>query len=155
MNTQKRTALFPGSFDPFTKGHEAIVLKALKVFDEVVIGIGFNSSKSGYFDLNKRIEHIQTIFEGNSNIKVVTYSTLTVDLAKKHHINHIIRGLRDGKDFDYEKSIAMMNSDLDENVDTVFFLTDKEYSAINSTIVREIHKNNGDISKFVSKVHLL
>jgi pantetheine-phosphate adenylyltransferase len=150
-----RKALFPGSFDPFTKGHEEIVHKALTLFDEVVIGIGYNATKSYYFPIDKRIAHIQSLFKNTKGVSVLTYSKLTVDFAIDNNTNHIIRGLRDGKDFDYEKSIAFMNEDLNENIETVFLLTDKKYCAINATIVREIHKNAGNIDKFVSSSHLL
>ncbi|MBU2019843.1 MAG: pantetheine-phosphate adenylyltransferase [Bacteroidetes bacterium] len=150
-----RKALFPGSFDPFTKGHEAIVHKSLTLFDEVIIGIGFNASKTYYFPIEKRIEHIKSLFKNTPGVRVLTYSKLTVEFAKENNAFHIIRGLRDGKDFDYEKSIALMNKDLNEQIETVFLLTDNIYGAINSTIVREIHKNEGGIEKFVTNSHLL
>ncbi len=148
-------ALFPGSFDPFTKGHEAIVQKALTMFDQVVIGIGYNTSKNSYFDLEKRLQHVKSIYAQQPNVEVLKYSKLTIDFALENNIHHVIRGLRDGKDFDYEKSIALMNKELEPKVETVFLLTDNQYSAINSTIVREIHKHGGNISLFVSKVELL
>lgn len=150
----KKLGLFPGSFDPFTKGHEAVVKKALKVFDEVIIAIGVNSTKKPQFELQKRILHIQSLFQQGESIRVVTYQKLTVDLCKELGADHIVRGLRDSKDFEFEKSIAHMNETL-AKIDTVFFLTDIEFGAINSTIVREIYKNNGDISHFVTNDHLL
>lgn len=150
----KKIGLFPGSFDPFTKGHEAVVQKSLKVFDEIIIAIGVNSTKNYQFELSKRILHIQSLFQNGENVKVVTYNKLTVDFCKEIGADHIVRGLRDSKDFEFEKSIAHMNEVLAQ-IDTVFFLTDQEYSAINSTIVREIFKNNGTISHFVTNSHLL
>lgn len=149
----KRIGLFPGSFDPFTKGHEAVVRKALELFDEIIIAIGTNSSKTYQFELLKRMNHIQSLFEKDA-IRIVTYQKLTVDLCKDMGASHIVRGLRDSKDFDYERSIAQMNNQL-SGIETVFFLTDPEYAAINATIVREIYKNNGDISHFVTNNHLL
>ncbi len=149
----QKIGLFPGSFDPFTKGHEAVVRKALGLFEELIIAIGLNSSKSSHFELGKRQSHIESLFDGK-NIRIVTYQQLTVDLCKEMGATHIIRGLRDSKDFSYERSIAHMNETL-SGVHTVFFLTDQEYTAINSTIVREINKNNGDISAFVTNAHLL
>ncbi|MFN5148634.1 MAG: pantetheine-phosphate adenylyltransferase [Flavobacteriia bacterium] len=149
----KRIGLFPGSFDPFTKGHEAVARKALELFDEIIIAIGTNSSKTYQFELSKRMNHIQSLFEKDA-IRIVTYQKLTVDLCKDIGASHIVRGLRDSKDFEYERSIAQMNNQL-SGIETVFFLTDPEYAAINATIVREIYKNNGDISHFVTNNHLL
>lgn len=149
----KRIGLFPGSFDPFTKGHEAVVRKALGLFDEIIIAIGTNSSKTYQFELSKRMNQIQSLFEKDA-IRIVTYQKLTVDLCKEMGASHIVRGLRDSKDFEYERSIAQMNNQL-SGIETVFFLTDPEYAAINATIVREIYKNNGDITHFVTNAHLL
>ncbi len=151
----KRIALFPGSFDPFTKGHEAVIRKAVKLFDEIVIGIGINTSKQSYFALNDRIEHVKSLYKGQENIQVLTYQKLTVDFAKEIGADYIIRGLRDSKDFDYEKPIAHMNFEISSGVETVFFLTEQEYAAINSNIVREIHKNKSSIEKFVTNSDIL
>ncbi|MDB4090810.1 pantetheine-phosphate adenylyltransferase [Crocinitomicaceae bacterium] len=150
----KKIGLFPGSFDPFTKGHEAIINKSLTVFDEVIIGIGVNTSKEYLFSLKNRIKHIQSLFDGNSNVSIREFQSLTVDFCKELSATHIIRGLRDTKDFEYEKSIAHMNYSL-EGIDTLFFLTNQELTAISSSIVREIYKNNGSIEQFVSKSELL
>jgi pantetheine-phosphate adenylyltransferase len=150
----KKIGVFPGSFDPFTKGHEAVVRKALELFDELIIAIGINSSKTSQFDISNRILHIQSLFSNGEAIQITTYSKLTVDLCKEVGAQTIVRGLRDSKDFEYEKSIAQMN-DVLGGITTVFFLTDQEFGAINSTIVREIYKNNGDISHFVTNSHLL
>lgn len=150
----KRIGLFPGSFDPFTKGHEAVVKKALELFDEVIIGIGTNTSKSYLFSLEKRKEHIRSLFPNNENVKIETYQKLTVDFCREIGAGYIIRGLRDSKDFEYEKSIAHMNHDI-SGIETVFFLTDQQYGAINSTIIREIFRNGGNIAPFVTNPHLL
>jgi pantetheine-phosphate adenylyltransferase len=150
----KKIGLFPGSFDPFTKGHEAIVRQALDLFDEVIIGIGVNSSKTYCFQLDQRIRHIESLFTGYPKVRVASYQVLTVDFAKEIGANHIIRGLRDSKDFEYERSIAHMNGLL-SGIATVFFLTDQAYSAVNATIVREIYRNHGDISHFVTNAELL
>ena len=149
----KKIAVFPGSFDPFTKGHEDVVNKALELFDEVVIGIGVNSSKKYFFDLDKRVKHIESLFE-NKKIKVLTYQKLTVDFCKDINANFIVRGLRDNKDFEYEKSIAHMNTEI-SNIQTIFLLTAQNYGAINSSIVREIFKNKGNIDSFVTNPNLL
>ena len=150
----KKTGLFPGSFDPFTKGHEAIVSKALRVFDEIVIGIGVNSTKQYLFDLDKRINHIQSLFPNESRVCVKPFYGLTVNFCEEIGAQFIIRGLRDSKDFEFENSIAHMNYELGK-IETVFFLTDQKYGAINSTIVREIHKNGGPITAFVTNFDLL
>ena len=151
----KKTALFPGSFDPFTKGHEAIVHKALGVFDHVIILLAENTSKQMMFSLEKRMEHIAGIFEDNHSVSIQKFSGLTVNFCKQQNIKHIIRGLRDSKDFEYERSIAHINFELSGGIETIFFLTDLHLSAINSSIVREIYKNQGDINQFVTRPALL
>lgn len=153
-NKMRRVGLFPGSFDPFTKGHEAVIRKSLTLFDEVIVGIGINTSKSYLFDLEKRKLHIASHFTNGENVRIETYQKLTVDFCKDIDANFIIRGLRDAKDFEYEKSIAHMNYQI-SGIETVFFLTNQEYGAVNSTIIREIHRNGGDISPFVTNPHLL
>lgn len=150
----KQIGLFPGSFDPFTKGHEAVIRKSLVLFDEVIIGIGINTSKSYLFDLDKRRDHIASHFTSGENVRIETYQKLTVDFCKEIGAQHIIRGLRDAKDFEYEKAIAHMNHAI-SGIETVFFLTDQEFGAVNSSIIREIHRNGGDISPFVTNPHLL
>jgi pantetheine-phosphate adenylyltransferase len=154
MMKMRKIGLFPGSFDPFTKGHEVVVRKSLSLFDEVVIGIGVNSNKTYMYDLDKRIEHINSLFTSEENIRVEAFQSLTVDFCKVVGANHIIRGLRDSKDFQYEKPIAHMNKDI-SGIETVFFLTDQKYSAINSSIIREIDKNGGSINAFVTNPHIL
>lgn len=150
-----RKGLFPGSFDPFTKGHETVIRKALNLFDEIVIGIGINSSKTSYFELDKRIRHIEGLYQNEPRVKILTYEKLTVEFAKDVDAKYIIRGLRDSKDFDYEKPIAHMNFEISDGIETVFFLTEQRFAAINSNIVREIHRNKADIQNFVSLSHLL
>lgn len=150
----KTRGLFPGSFDPFTKGHEALVRKSLTLFDEVVIGVGINSKKQYLFDLEKRIAHIQTLFKDEPRVRIERFQTLTVNFCKEIDAGFIIRGLRDSKDFQYEKSIAHMNFSISE-IETVFFLTDQAYSAINSSIIREIYQNGGPIDSFVTLPELL
>lgn len=149
-----KKGLFPGSFDPFTKGHEAVVLKSLDLFDEVVIGIGINSKKQYLFDVEKRIAHIASLFASHPKVKIQTYQMLTVDFCKEIDAQYIIRGLRDSKDFEYEKSIAHMNHAI-SGIETVFFLTNQEYSAVNSSIIREMYLNHANISPFVTSPELL
>ena len=150
----KRVGLFPGSFDPFTKGHEDVVIKALTLFDEVIIAIGVNSKKTYMFDLEKRLKHIESLMVNYPNVRVMTYQKLTVEFCKEVGANFIIRGLRDSKDFEYEKSIAHMNAEI-SNIETVFLLTAQKFGAINASIVREIFRNNASIEPFVTNSNLL
>jgi len=150
----KKIGLFPGSFDPFTKGHEVVVEKAINLFDEVIISIGINSKKTSMFELDKRIKHIESLFINMPNVTVKTYQKLTVEFCQEVGANFIIRGLRDSKDFEYEKSIAHMNLEISD-VETVFLLTSQKYSAINASIVREIYSNNASIEPFVTNSKLL
>ncbi len=149
-----KKGLFPGSFDPFTKGHEAIVFKALNIFDEIYIGIGINSNKNYLFDTEKRIKHIKELFKSYPNVQVGTYQKLTVDYCKEIKASHIIRGLRNSSDFEYEKTIAHMNTAI-SGIETVFFLSDEKHSALNSSIIREMYNNKADISPFVTFPNLL
>jgi len=148
MSIQK-VAVFPGSFDPITKGHVAIVKKALPLFDKVIIAIGTNSLKKCFFDLDQRKNHLRTVFKLESNIEIMSYEGLTVNFCKKQNANFIVRGLRDVKDFEYEKNIAIMNNKISPDIETIFFATDPEYVAINSRIVRDIIKNGGDVTQFL------
>jgi len=146
----KKIALFPGSFDPFTKGHEDIVLRGLKIFDEIIIAIGYNSKKSSrYFDLEYMQERISTAFANYSNIKVVVFSELTAEYARKNNAQYLLRGLRNTTDFEYENSIAQVNRYLNAELESVFLITSPEYASISSTIIREVHKYQGDVSKFL------
>jgi len=145
----KKTAIFPGSFDPITKGHESVVKRASELFDEIIVAIGENSTKNGYFPLEKRLDWIKKVFSNYPNVSVITYKGLTVDLCKKVNAKYIIRGLRTAIDFEFERSIAHMNKDMENGIETVFLLTEPEYAHLNSSIVREIHKNGGNIKQFV------
>lgn len=149
-----KTALFPGSFDPFTKGHESIIQKAIPLFDKIVIGIGINSGKNYFFDLEKRKAQISKIYESFPMVVVKTYQKLTVEYCKDIEAQYILRGLRDTNDFEYEKAIAQMNLAI-SGIETVFFMTDPAVAPISATIVREIARNKGDISPFVSEVGFL
>jgi len=150
----QKIGLFPGSFDPFTKGHEVVVRKSLSVFDEVIIGIGVNSQKKSMFSLDSRKSHIASLFSDCDNVRVLDFQKLTVEFCKDISATHIIRGLRNSQDFEYEKSIAHMNHAISD-IETVFFLTDPEFGAINSTIIREIHSNGATIDKFVTHANIL
>jgi pantetheine-phosphate adenylyltransferase len=144
-----KKAVFPGSFDPITLGHVDIVKRASKLFDEIVIGIGVNSSKQNMFSIEQRKKWIQETFKNYANVSITEYEGLTVNFCKKINAKFIIRGLRDTKDFEFEKSIGQINKELDKTIETVFLITSPELSAINASIVRDIIKHGGDISKFV------
>jgi len=149
--SSRKTAVFPGSFDPFTRGHESVVKKALGLFDEIVIGVGENASKQYLFSLEQRIEFIQKVFSAKGKVKVLSYSGLTIDFCKTLGARYILRGLRNSADFGFERSIAHMNQAMNPDIETVFLLTEPELSAISSTIIREIIKNNGNVQAFVPK----
>jgi pantetheine-phosphate adenylyltransferase len=143
----KRVALFPGSFDPFTKGHEDIVLRGLYLFDQIVIAIGYNTQKDQrYFKIDFMIEKIRETFAGYSQITVITYSELTAELARKHKANYLLRGLRNTTDFEYENSIAQVNRYLNKDLESVFLITSPQFAAINSSIIREVHRYGGDVT---------
>ncbi len=151
----KKIAVFPGSFDPFTKGHEDIVNRFLPLFDEVIIAIGVNQQKKYMFSLESRKKHIETLFGNVDSVRVDTFNQLTVDYCKANKAQYLIRGIRNAVDSDYEQAIAQMNAKL-ADVETVFLMCNPEFAPISSSIVREIKKNNGDISKFVTNAeHLI
>ncbi|HZY79416.1 MAG TPA: pantetheine-phosphate adenylyltransferase [Cyclobacteriaceae bacterium] len=146
----KRIALFAGSFDPFTRGHEDIVLRGLKVFDEIVIAIGYNSQKSTrYFPIEVMVDKITQTFKGNPNIKVITYSELTAELARKMGARYLLRGLRNTTDFEYENSVAQVNRHLNADLESVFLITSPQFASISSTLIREVHRYGGDVSTLI------
>lgn len=149
-----KIAVFPGSFDPITKGHEDIVQRALPLFDKIIIAVGTNSQKSGLFPVEQRMAWIKTVFKGNRKIKIDTFEGLTVHYCKKVKARYLVRGLRQSSDFDYEKTISQLNNAMSDKIETVFFISRPEYSHISSTIVREIIKGGGKIVDFVPKTIL-
>jgi len=147
--SSKRIAVFPGSFDPITKGHESIVSRCLDLFDEIVIGIGYNSNKHYYFSQDRREHFIKKTFENQSKVRVERYSGLTVEFCKQIGAQYILRGLRTSADFEFERAIAQMNRAMIPEVETIFIVSDPALSHISSTIVRDILLYQGDVSKFV------
>jgi len=145
-----KIAFFPGSFDPITKGHEDIVRRAIPMYDEIIVALGVNSSKNYMFSFEQRLKWIEDTFKDCTNIKVVSYEGLTIDACKKHNAKFILRGLRNSNDYEYEKSIAMMNQALAPDIETVYLNTRPELSAISSTIIRDIIKNQGDSAAFLA-----
>ena len=143
-----KRAIFPGSFDPFTVGHESIVLRGLDIFDEIVVAVGVNADTRCMFSTERRVEFIETVFADRPQVSVSTYEGLTVDFAKEIGCSHILRGLRTSADFEFERAIAQVNRQM-TGIDTVFLLTTPEHTPINSTIVRDILRHGGDASLFL------
>ncbi len=144
-----KTAVFPGTFDPFTKGHQSVVNKVLPLFDKIIIAIGDNANKKSLFPAEQRVRWIKEVYKDESKVLVKAYNILTVDFCMQEKAGFIIRGLRSGSDFEYEQQIAQVNKKLAPHIETLFVLTDPEYASISSSIVREIYRYGRDISGFV------
>lgn len=145
----KKIAVFPGSFDPMTRGHESIVLRARSLFDEVIVAVGQNTEKNYYFPLQKRMEWISEVFRDYPAIRVESYQGLTVDFCRQKGALYIVRGLRTSADFEFERSIGQINKKINPDLETIFLLATPEFSALNSSIVRDIIRNNGDARPFI------
>jgi pantetheine-phosphate adenylyltransferase len=143
-----KRAVFPGSFDPLTLGHQDIVERGATIFDEIIVGIGYNAEKSHMFSIEQRKQFILQCFEDNPKVKVMDYQGLTIDFCKSVGANYLLRGVRNNGDFEFEKAIARTNREL-SNIETVFLLTSIQTSFISSSIVREIIRNKGDYKRFV------
>ncbi len=147
----KKIAIFPGSFDPFTVGHASVVHRAIPLFDKIIIGIGQNTNKKGFYDIQKRKKWIEAVFAKSPTVEVKIFEGLTVDYCKKVDARFILRGLRTSADFEYERAIGQVNNALYSDVETVFLLTRPEHTAISSSIVREVARHGGDANQFVPK----
>jgi pantetheine-phosphate adenylyltransferase len=147
-----KSAVFPGSFDPITRGHESVIRRALPLFDEIYVAVGVNSEKKSYFSIEQRLGFIRQVFADAPKIKVVQYEGLTVEFCKKVNARYLLRGLRTSADFEFERSIGQVNKKLHPEIETVFFLTDPQYTSLNSSIVRDILRHGGDASQFVPEV---
>ncbi|NOU60467.1 pantetheine-phosphate adenylyltransferase [Marinifilum caeruleilacunae] len=148
----ERIAIFPGSFDPFTIGHESIVSRALPLFDKIIIAIGYNAEKRQFFPIEKRIQWIKEAFHNNPKIEVETFGGLTVEYCQSKNANFILRGLRTAADFEYERAIAQINKKMAYELESIFLLTTPEHTMITSTIVRDIIRHGGDASQFLPEV---
>ncbi|MBU7563298.1 pantetheine-phosphate adenylyltransferase [Pediococcus ethanolidurans] len=144
-----KIAVFPGSFDPLTNGHLNIIKRASRLFDELVIAVAVNTSKSALFSSEEKVQLIDEAVKDLTNVRVITVQGLTVDLFKELKATTLVRGLRDEEDYRYERQIAEMNHQLENSVETVFLMARPQDTYVASSIIKEIAKMHGDISKFV------
>ena len=148
-NIMKKTAVFPGTFDPFTRGHENILNRALPLFDHIIIAIGVHSHKQTLFSREQRIEMIRKMYRNEPMITVDSYDGLTIDYCVKAGAQYLLRGLRTAADFEYERAIAQINRKMNPSIETVFLLAIPEYTPLNSTIIRDILRHGGDARQFL------
>ncbi|MBL7750296.1 MAG: pantetheine-phosphate adenylyltransferase [Chitinophagaceae bacterium] len=148
----ERICLFPGTFDPVTLGHVDIITRALPLFDKIVVGIGTNTGKSPMFTSDQRLGWIKDLFAEHPSVVCTTYEGLTIDYCRKIKARFILRGIRYVSDFEYEKTIADANRQLDKNIETIFLTCEPKYTSVASTIVRDIIRNGGDASAFLPEV---
>lgn len=147
----KRIGVFPGSFDPITIGHQDIILRALELFDSLVIAIGHNSSKKYLYSPEERKSQIELVFANEPKISVEIYSGLTIDYCKSINAQFILRGIRTAADFEFERNIGLMNLAMNPDIETIFLMSSPAYSALSSSVVRDIKKHGGDVSQFIPK----
>lgn len=147
----QKIAVFPGSFDPFTVGHEDIVLRALSLFDRIVVAIGVHSTKKPLLRIEERVRMVNKVFQANDRVSADSFEGLTVDFCRKIKATHMLRGIRTSADFEYERAIAQINKKMLPAVESVFLLTSPEHTPVNSTIIRDIIRNNGDASLFLPR----
>ncbi|WP_167617675.1 pantetheine-phosphate adenylyltransferase [Maribellus sediminis] len=147
----ERIAIFPGSFDPFTIGHESIVRRAVPMFDKIYIMIGNNANKQSYFPVEKRMRWINQVFQNEEKVEVRVHEGLTVDFCKEVNARYILRGIRTSSDFEYERAIAQVNKKMHPEIESVFLLTLPEHTPINASIIRDIVSHGGDASMFLPK----
>lgn len=145
----KKIALFPGSFDPFTIGHESVVLRSLDLFDQIIVGVGVHSGKMALLSVESRVSMINEVFKDVPKVSADYFEGLTVDFCKKVKANYMLRGIRTSADFEYERAIAQINKRMLPGVESVFLLTNPEHTPVNSTIIRDIIRNHGDASQFL------
>lgn len=145
----KKIAVFPGSFDPITLGHVSVINRALPLFDKIIVAIGINVEKKHMFSVEQRMAWIEEEFAGEEKISVETYEGLTVEFCKDKNANFLLRGLRTAADFEFERGIGQVNRRLNPNIETIFLLTEAQYTPITSSIVRDVIRHGGDVSTMV------
>ncbi len=148
MENQK-IAVFPGSFDPITLGHESVIRRALPLFDKIIVAIGINADKRCMFPVETRLAFIRELFQGESKVETDCFNSLTADYCKQRHIHFLLRGLRTAADFEFERIVGLSNKLLHPELETVFLLTDNQYSFVNSSVVRDILAHGGSPAAFV------
>ncbi len=147
----EKIAIFPGSFDPFTVGHESIVKRTTGLFDKIIVAVGVNSGKLPLMSIASRVAMINEVFKNEPKVTCDSFEGLTVDFCRKVNASYMLRGIRTAADFEYERAIAQINKMMLKNVESVFLLTSPEHTPINSTIIREIIRNGGDAAQFLPK----
>ncbi len=147
-----KVAIYPGSFDPFTRGHMNIIDRGIKVFDKVIVAVAHNKSKNTIFTLEERVQILQTLFDGRSDVEVDSFEGLLVDYVIKRGTNVVLRGMRTVSDFEYELQMALANKTLNDGVETVFMVTDSEFSHISSSVIKEVVSLNGSASHMVPDI---
>lgn len=147
----EKIAVFPGSFDPFTVGHENIVLRGLDLFDKIIVAIGVHATKQPLLKIDSRVKMVNQIFSDNDRVSADSFTGLTVDYCRKVNATHMLRGIRTAADFEYERAVAQINKRMLPTVESVFLLTTPEHTPVNSTIIRDIIRNGGDASQFLPK----
>lgn len=144
-----KIAIFPGSFDPFTVGHESIVKRAIDLFETIIVAVGVNSGKKSLMSVDARVDMINEVFDKDPNVYAESFEGLTVDYCKKVNAQYMLRGIRTSSDFEYERAIAQVNKKMLPNIESIFLLTSPEHTPVNSTIIRDIIRNGGDASQFL------
>ncbi|MGB0430666.1 MAG: pantetheine-phosphate adenylyltransferase [Bacteroidia bacterium] len=147
----KKTALYPGSFDPITLGHTDVIERSTQLFDKIYIGVGTNTSKKYLYNKEQRVQMLEEIYKNNDRVEVVAFDGLTVDLCKELDCEVIVRGIRSTTDMEYERAIAESNQKLNDRIETIFLFSSPQVSSISSSIVRELIRNKADVSRFVPK----
>lgn len=147
-----KVAIYPGSFDPFTRGHMNIIDRGIKVFDKVIVAVAHNKSKKTMFTLEERVEILSSVFEGRTDVEVDSFEGLLVDYVISRGTNVVLRGMRTVSDFEYELQMALANKTLNDGVETVFMVTDSEYSHISSSVIKEVVSLNGSASHMVPEI---
>jgi pantetheine-phosphate adenylyltransferase len=145
----KKTALYPGSFDPITLGHTDVIERSTQLFDKIYIGVGTNTSKKYLYNKEQRVQMLEEIYKKNDRVEVVAFDGLTVDLCKELDCEVIVRGIRSTTDMEYERAIAESNQKLNDKIETIFLFSSPQVSSISSSIVRELIRNKADVSRFV------
>ena len=149
MANKPKIAVFPGSFDPITVGHESVILRALPLFDKIIMAVGVNATKTNMFSVEERMNFIRETFRDYPKVEVEQFSGLTIDFCRKHQAGYILRGLRTSADFEFERSIGQVNKIMDANIETIFLLTSTQHTPITSSVVRDIIRNSGDLNSLI------